>query len=130
MANEADWDKWFAAELVLEITVENDPRIVSQIETYLIRADSPDAAYSRALELGPSLDYRYRNSDGEIVTMKYRGIHALDSIQDTPKDGTQITVRQSLMDNKAAIDDMIRSKNRLDLFTDSDDGWDGPNLSQ
>ncbi|HNQ15999.1 MAG TPA: DUF4288 domain-containing protein, partial [Pyrinomonadaceae bacterium] len=73
--------KQFAAVFVLRIVVGSDPRIVTRFETYLIDADTPDDAYQQANELGPRLDYKYRNSDGEIVTIKSLGIHELDVVE-------------------------------------------------
>ena len=44
--------KWFIAEIVEEITVEDDPRNVVHVNYNLIRADSPEEAYEKSLELG------------------------------------------------------------------------------
>ncbi|MBW4519875.1 MAG: DUF4288 domain-containing protein [Scytolyngbya sp. HA4215-MV1] len=115
---------------MLEVTVEGDSRIVAQIETYLVCADSYDQAYSRVVELGASLDYRYRNSDGKVVTMIYRGISELDAIQDVPKHGTQLAVRQLLIDHASDISTLIRSEDPLKLFKHQTLRWQGPNLSQ
>jgi hypothetical protein len=44
--------KWYLAEIVEQITVEGDPRSVVHTNLVLVRADSPEEAYQRAIELG------------------------------------------------------------------------------
>ena len=38
--------KWYLAEIVEQISVEGDPRSVIHTNLVLVRADSPDEAYS------------------------------------------------------------------------------------
>ena len=44
--------KWYLADIVQEITVEDDPHNVVHTNLVLIRADSPEEAYQKAMELG------------------------------------------------------------------------------
>ena len=44
--------KWYLADIVLQIAVDDDPRSVVHINLVLIRADSPEEAYEKALALG------------------------------------------------------------------------------
>ena len=71
----------FAVVFVLQIRVENDPRIVTRFETYLFTADTTDDAFQKAAEFVPRLDYRYRNNDGEFVTINCLGIHNFDRVE-------------------------------------------------
>lgn len=52
-----------------------------RFETYLFEAITTDDAYQQATEYGPCLDYEYRNSDGEVETIKCLGIHELDCVE-------------------------------------------------
>jgi hypothetical protein len=49
--------KWYLAEIVEEITVEEDSRNVVHRNLHLIRADSPEEAYRKAIELGPPVKH-------------------------------------------------------------------------
>ena len=44
--------KWYLADIVQQITVEGDPRSVVHTNLVFVRADSPEEAYEKALELG------------------------------------------------------------------------------
>jgi hypothetical protein len=78
--------KQFAAVFVLRLSVVNDPRVVTRFETYLFNAATTDDAYRQAAELSPQLDHTYRNSDGEVVTIKCLGIHELDRVEPDGED--------------------------------------------
>ena len=49
--------KWYLADLVEEITVEGDPRNVVHTNMTLVRADSPEEAYQKAVQLGTASIY-------------------------------------------------------------------------
>ncbi len=56
--------KWYLADMIEQITVEGDPRIVVHTNVVLIRADSPEEAYQRAMKLGADLNRSYENTGG------------------------------------------------------------------
>ena len=70
--------KEFAAVFVLNLSVSNDPRIVTRFETYLFTATSTDDAFQQASAFAPRLNDSYRNSDGNVVTITCLGIHDLN----------------------------------------------------
>jgi hypothetical protein len=59
--------KWYLAEIVEQITVSGGPRNIIHTNLVLIRADSPDEAYDKAVELGSAGEVSYENTDGKIV---------------------------------------------------------------
>lgn len=83
MPNES---KQFSVVFVLRISVVNDPRIVTRFETYVFTAPTTDDAYQQACEYGPRLDYGYRNTDGEVVTIECLGINDLDEVEPGTED--------------------------------------------
>jgi hypothetical protein len=44
--------RWYLADVVLEHTIEGDPRNVVHVNMHLIEADSPEQAYEKAVALG------------------------------------------------------------------------------
>ncbi len=52
--------KWYLADIVEQIAVEDDPRHVVHTNTVLIRADSPEDAYAKAVELGTNKGVSYK----------------------------------------------------------------------
>ncbi len=72
--------KWYLAEMVEQITVEGDSGNVVHTILVLIRADSPDEAYQRSLELGVVRERSYANPDGKSVTVRFRGLRDLSVI--------------------------------------------------
>jgi len=74
--------KWYLEDIVQQITVEGDPRSVVHTNLVLVRADSPEEAYQKAIELGAVGDQSYENPDGKRVTFRFRGLHDLNVIHD------------------------------------------------
>jgi hypothetical protein len=82
--------RWYLAGLVLEHTVEGDPRNVVHVNTHLIEADSPDEAYQKANALGRAGELEYANSDGKQVRVAFRGLRDLDVIHEDLEDGAEL----------------------------------------
>jgi len=70
--------KWYLARLVQEITVEGDPRNVVHTNLVLVRADSPEEAYQKAIELGAQGEIAYESPQGRKVTTTFRGLHGAE----------------------------------------------------
>ena len=64
--------KWYLADIVQQITVEGDPRNVVHKNLVLIRADSPEEAYEKAMDLGVAGEASWENIDGNRVTFRFR----------------------------------------------------------
>jgi hypothetical protein len=108
---------WYVAQLVLESKVQDEPRPIVQIESILLHAESPNAAYEKATELCASPEHAYRNSSGVPVRQSYIGIHDIDNLQvEAPHDGLTLSVQR--LDEMCGIDaiTLAHSREELTLF--------------
>lgn len=120
----------YGAVFVLRISVANDPRIVTRFETYLFDASTTDDAYRQATEFSPSLDYRYRNSDGEIVTIKCLGLHELDRVEPDGEDYPGLVSSAEFLTNGIDASALVPERNCLSCFSRGDNRTNFPNLNQ
>jgi Domain of unknown function (DUF4288) len=80
--------EWYLAELVQELTVEQeltvqeDSRNVVWRNLTLVHAHSPDEAYEKALSLGRAGDTEYVNPSGKLVTTRFQGLSFIDVIHE------------------------------------------------
>ena len=79
--------KWYLAEVVLEFTIEDDPRNVVHRNLLLVRADSPEEAYRKGMDLGADNEASWENIDGKRVTIRFRGLCYLNVIHDELEHG-------------------------------------------
>jgi hypothetical protein len=108
--------KWYLAEIVQQITVEGDPRNVVHTNLVPVRADSPEEAYQKALELGTGGDQSYENPDGKRVTFRFRGLHDLNVIHDELEHGAELIYSEDLDLDEAAIRDWVAPREELGVF--------------
>lgn len=108
--------KWYLAEIVEQITVEGDPRNVIHTDLVLVRADSPEDAYQKALELGIAGDQSYENPDGKRVTCHFRGLHDLNVIHDELEHGAELIYSEDLDLDESAIREWVAPKEKLGVF--------------
>jgi len=108
--------KWYLAEIVEEIRVEGDRRNVVHANVVLVRADSPDEAYTKALALGKRGNTKYRNPEGKTVTINFRGLRELDVIHDELEHGAEITFSRDVCVSEKRIKKWILPKKKLGVF--------------
>jgi hypothetical protein len=121
----------YGAVFVLRISVAYDPRIVTRFETYIFDANTTDDAYRQATDFGPTLDYEYRNSDGEIVTIKCLGLHDLDRVEpDSAGYPGLISAAEFLTTNAVDESGLVPGRNSLACFNHSGKRTNFPNLNQ
>ena len=65
--------KWWLADLVVEFRIDGDPGSLVHFNLTLIRADSAEQAYSKALARGAEFADTYTNTDGRQVQVFFRG---------------------------------------------------------
>jgi uncharacterized protein DUF4288 len=118
--------KWFIAEIVEEITVEGDPRNVVHVNFNLIRAESPEEAYTKAIELGRGGETEYRNADGKLVHIRFHGLRDLNVIYDDLEDGAELMFEKRVSVPSDELQTLIRPKEELDVFS----GWKPPDLTK
>lgn len=108
--------KWYLARLVQEITVEGDPRNVVHTNLVLVRADSPEEAYQKALELGAQGEIAYDNPQGLKVRTTFRGLNDLGVIHDPLEHGAELEYTEQINMDEAALKRWISSKKDLSVF--------------
>lgn len=114
--------EWFVGELVEEFNVAGKAENLVHINTNLIRANSPDVAYEKAIALGESANRTFTNTDGVEVTVRFRGLRGLYPIYDPLEDGAELLYeeREGMGDEEIAR--MVRPKEALAVFSPA---WKG-----
>ena len=108
--------KWYLAEIVQVILVEGDPRNVVHTNVVLVRADSPEQAYGKAVELGIAAESSYENPEGNRVTCTYRGLRDLNVIHDDLEHGTELIYSEQTDMDERAIQQWVSPKEELGVF--------------
>ena len=86
----------------------------------LVRADSPDEAYERALELGKQLEMSYENPDGKLVVCAFRGIRDMNVIHDELEHGAELNYEEKVGVLNDEIERMLTPKDQLTIFRPDD----------
>jgi hypothetical protein len=121
--------EWYVAEIIEEISVEGDDRNVVHKNLVLIHADSPDAAYSRALQIGSDGNTSYRNPDDKNVISRFRGLGYLDVVHGGIEDGTELLYERKTSVAEEEILKWVKAKEQLPLFGESENEPAYPNYS-
>jgi hypothetical protein len=118
---------WYLADIVLEHRIEDDPRNVVHINTYLIEARSPDQAYEKAVALGREAEQEYLNTDGKQVRVIFRGLRELNVIHEELEDGAELSYAESFGVPEERLREWTPSKEQLGVFAPIRAKKDGPN---
>ena len=116
MAYVPDNAEWFLADIVQEIRVAGSKRNIVHINSVIVHARSPQAAYVRATEMGKRGNTSYVNERGKRVTIRFRGLRNLDVIYDALEDGCEITYAEKLGVTEKGIRKLVRPKKQLEVF--------------
>jgi len=108
--------KWYIAEIVLKITVEDEPRSVVHTNFVLIEARSPDEALERAVQLGKEHEDSYRNPANRMVRIQFCGLRDLNVIHDELEHGAEITYQEEVGLSDSAIEKKVRPRDQLGVF--------------
>lgn len=119
--------QWYVAEIIEEIVVEGDSRNVIHKNLVLIRADSPDEAYAKSLDLGRQQESSYKNPEGKVVTASFRGLGYLDVIHDKLEHGAELLYQRSMAVPKEEVQKWVLTREQLPLFRESQPPPDYPN---
>ena len=119
--------RWYLADLVLELTVEGDPRNLVHVNIRLIEADSPERAYEKAIALGRDCEQVYTNTAGREVRVTFRGLRELNVIHDELKDGAELTFEESTAAPEAQLAAWLRPRGMLAVFRERGLKQDVPN---
>jgi hypothetical protein len=108
--------KWYIAEIVLEIKIEDEEENIVEIDYLLVRADSPQEAYEEAIKLGEEHAGSYQNTDDKTVVTVFRGFRHLDVIHEELEHGAEIMYDRKESLSEEEVRKLIRPKEELNLF--------------
>jgi hypothetical protein len=108
--------EWFLAELVMKITVADDPRNVVHQNLVLVRASSPDEAYEKAIRFGKNGEISYDNPAGKTVQISFEGISDLVDIYEDLEDGSELDFHYTVDMPEERIQSLVLPRERLRAF--------------
>ena len=108
--------KWFLAELVMKITVADDPRNVVHQNLVLVRASSADEAYEKALRFGKNGEISYDNPAGKTVQISFEGVSDLIDIYEDLEDGSELDFHYTVDKPEERIQSLVLPRERLRAF--------------
>lgn len=108
--------KWYLADIVLLIEVQDDIVNICHVNLTLIRADSPNEAYRLAMDLGKQSESVYQNPDNKNVTTTFVGLRDLNVIHEDLEHGSEILFEELLGLTEEETTSITRSKQELSVF--------------
>jgi hypothetical protein len=108
--------KWYLADIMLEIQVQDEDTNIVHVNLTLIRANSPEEAYHLAIQVGKQSEIIYQNTDGKTVTMTFRGLRDLNVIHENLEHGSEIIFEELVDQSEEHISRLVRSKQDLAVF--------------
>lgn len=72
--------RFYYAQFVLEVLVEESSEAVTQVQSFLIPAETESEARILAADLAGQLSDQYRNRSGNVVTRNCLGIHRVEEV--------------------------------------------------
>ncbi len=119
MSHIPDNASWYIAELIERISVAGDPRLVVHRNMHLIRADSPEVAYTKALALGREGEMTYLNPADQQVSIEFLGLADLSVIYDPLEDGAESAYTRYTVGSRQESEQFVRDRNNLTVFAQS-----------
>jgi hypothetical protein len=108
--------KWYLADLVVEFRVEGESDNLVHYNLTLVRADSPEEAYSKALVFGSHHESSYKNPEGKQVQAVFRGLRSLLVVCDELEDGAELLYEERRGLTEEQITATLADKAALDVF--------------
>ncbi|MGO9777947.1 MAG: DUF4288 domain-containing protein [Terracidiphilus sp.] len=108
--------EWFLAELVMKITVADDPRNVVHQNLFLIHANSADEAYEKAVQFGKNEEISYDNPAGKAVHFHFEGVSDLVDILGELEDGEELDFHYTVDMPEKRIQSLVLPRERLRAF--------------
>lgn len=118
--------KWYLADLIVQKRIEEEPRSLIHINTVLVRADSPEEAHHKALDLGRQEERNYENTDGKVVSVIFRGLGELNVIHDELEHGADLAYQERVGLTEEQIRALVIPKPQLGVFAPREPST-GPN---
>jgi hypothetical protein len=109
--------EWYWAEIIEEIRISGEAERTVLLNTVLVHAGDPDAAYERAQEIGRSYDGEYVNTDGQQVTCRFAGLRDIGVIYDGLVHGAELFYSEETGVSDEDLADMATPKEHMTLFS-------------
>jgi Domain of unknown function (DUF4288) len=109
------------------VFIEGDSRNVVHINTHFMEAESPEAAYEKAVGLGRLSEQVFLNTESKEVRVVFRGLRGLDVIHDPLEVGSEIVYSESVGVSEEELSRWLLPKERLGVFAPRRSKRDGPN---
>lgn len=106
---------WYLAELVKRTDFLRDPAIV-YVDLVLIKAESDEAAYEKAMIAGRSREVEYTNTDYEKVVIRFLGLRNLHHIYEELEDGSELIFEEYDDLTEEEIASLVKAKSDLSIF--------------
>ncbi len=119
--------KWYLAEIVEEFRIDGEADNIVHTNLVLIRADSPDEAYDRAIELGKPFNTTYLNPEGKTVSVTFRGLLDLNVIHDELEHGAELIYEERVAMSEEELRRWGSEKSELGVFKPRDTSHDMSN---
>lgn len=108
--------KWYLADLIMCFRIGDSEELLVHANLHLIRADSPEEAYKRSVDIGRESEAHYTNSDGQDVSVSFRGLRDLFPIYDELKDGAEILYEEIQGLDEDGVAKLVTPKEELSVF--------------
>ena len=105
--------EWFLAELIQQFEYANEDKRDVWVNTILVRANSPEEAYEKALKFGEAYNETYINTDNVEVTVTFRGLRDLYLIYEELQDGAEIIYEELEDISESEISEMVTPREQL-----------------
>jgi len=105
--------EWYLAHMVEEIRVQGDKRNVVWINIVLVQANTWEAAYTKAKKLGKRSNFTYKNTSGQKVTGRFRGIKRLSYVYEKLEDEAELGFEEHVGVSEKQIRRWIKTKQKL-----------------
>jgi hypothetical protein len=116
MAYIPEGTKWYLATLIEEITVEGENLNVVHKNLVLVRADSPEQSYEKAIELGVQSEMNYDNPQGKRVEVRFKGLNDLVVVYEELEHGAELRYEEIIGLAKDEVQRLVRRKEDLSVF--------------
>jgi|ERR1035438_5285012 len=100
----------------MKITVADDSRNVVHQNLVLIRADSAEEAYEKAIQSGKKEEISYDNPAGKAVHFHFEGVSDLIDIIDELEDGVELDFHYTVAMPDEKIRSLVPPRDRLRAF--------------
>jgi hypothetical protein len=108
--------KWWLADLTVEFIIQGEQGNIVHYNLTLVRADSAEEAYSKAVRLGQQQEMNYTNTEGKHVTVRFRGLRDLAVIHGEVEDGAELLFEEETDVSEDPIVGAVKPKHKLSAF--------------